>query len=125
MSKLIVGPEVALQFFEMANPTWEQFEANKLGELVVAGYTFRMRVGLHLQRPVQAIIGASQFIKIRSAGNCEGMRLKVLDPDDPSVCLYSGYWHPYGSLPQKPKASKYDSLIMDWAPYVNRITRKR
>ncbi len=137
MVKLITGPEVAFQIFEVVQPTWEMFEAKQRGELVIGGYTFAMRVGLHLKRPTQAIMAAGQFVRMRSAGNATGRDLKVLDPAMPGNCLYGGSslnaladknygcWHPNGALPYKPEPEKHDTIIFDAARFFNNLEKFR
>ena len=138
IQKLITGFEVALQFFEAVDPTWEMFEAQKDGNLRIGGYIFSMRVGLHLKRPTQAIMGAGQFIKMRSAGNATGRTLKVLDPTMPDRCIYGRgmglgelinpkdcCWHPDGYLPTKPKLEKRDTTIFDASRFFNNLEKFR
>lgn len=137
MTKLIIGPEVALQFFEAIQPTWEMFEKQHSGDLKIGGYIFSMRVGLHLQRPTQAVMAAGQFIKMRSAGNATGRKLKVLDPNMPNRALYKmgslgdltpgetkGCWHPDGCLP-KIMPEKHDTIIFDAARFFNNLEKWR
>lgn len=49
---------------------------------------FRMRVGLHLGRPTQAIIAEGVFVRMRAAPEYADFELKVLDANNPDVCLY-------------------------------------
>lgn len=96
---------------------WDAFEATPDGRLLVMDraqtilpeeedvdhrpWVFEMRVGLHLDRPTQAIMSCGHFIKLRRDNRWEQYRsfLGVLDPEHPNHCLYTaaGYninWNP-------------------------------
>jgi hypothetical protein len=86
------------------NTTWEAFEAMPDGRLLLQDHAqtllkgeepvnqllwvFEMRVGLHFERPVQAIMSCGHFIRMRSADVWAGWPLKKLDPEQPDSCLY-------------------------------------
>jgi hypothetical protein len=93
------------QLIRIAEGTaWEAFEAMPDGRLLLQDHAqtllkgeepvnqllwvFEMRVGLHFERPVQAIMSCGHFIRMRSADNWTGYSLKKLVPEQPDICLY-------------------------------------
>lgn len=81
---------------------WEHFEANDLGQIEVGGKLFCMRIGIHMNRPVQAIICDGQFVRMRSADFYGNKILLKIDPERLSESLYieattQGWpkWRPY------------------------------
>ncbi len=91
--------------------TWEDFEAMPDGRLVLQDHAqtllrgeepispllwvFEMRVGLHFERPMQAIMSCGHFIRMRSTNeNWKSYPLKKLDPARPVDCLYHNS-HPF------------------------------
>jgi hypothetical protein len=86
------------------NTTWEAFEAMPDGRLLLQDHAqtllkgeepvnqllwvFEMRVGLHFERAMQAIMSCGHFIRMRSADNWTGYSLKKLVPEQPDSCLY-------------------------------------
>ncbi|RPI87191.1 MAG: hypothetical protein EHM40_23140 [Chloroflexi bacterium] len=74
--------------------TFADFEQASRGEIDLhTGLTFRrtkfkMRVGIHLGRPTQAILAEGQFVRMRSAPEYADYELKVLDAKNPDSCLY-------------------------------------
>jgi hypothetical protein len=74
--------------------TFADFEKATKGEMDLhTGLTFRrtrfkMRVGLHLNRPTQAIIAEGQFVRMRAAPEYADYELRVLDAQKPDSCLY-------------------------------------
>ena len=81
--------------------TWAHFESNNRGEIPLRLKGFRetilirMRVGLHMGKPMQALIADDQFIKMRSVPEYEGYSLNKLEPEWPDKCLYikdKGIW---------------------------------
>lgn len=73
--------------------TFIDFEQITKGEMQLhaGGFgrtTFKMRVGLHLGRPTQAIIAQGCFVRMRAATEYADYELKVLDANNPDVCLY-------------------------------------
>ena len=70
------------------------FEETTKGEILLnTGLTFRrtkfkMRIGLHLNRPTQAIIAEGHFVRMRAAPEYADYELKVLDANNPDNCLY-------------------------------------
>jgi len=67
---------------------WEHFEADPMGQIQVKGKLFCMRVGLHMDRPVQAIICDGQFVRIRSAEYYQDKKLHKLDPERLAESVY-------------------------------------
>ncbi|RPI87192.1 MAG: hypothetical protein EHM40_23145 [Chloroflexi bacterium] len=67
---------------------WEHFEADPLGQIQVDGKLFCMRVGLHMDRPVQAIVCDGQFVRIRSAEFYQDKQLLKIDPERLAESLY-------------------------------------
>ena len=67
---------------------WEHFEADHLGQIQVGNKLFCMRVGIHMSRPVQAIVCEGQFVRMRSAEFYEDRRLHKIDPERLAECLY-------------------------------------
>jgi len=103
------------QLMRIADGTpWERFEAMTDGRLLLKDcaqtmlseeedvnpllWVFEMRVGLHFERPMQAIMSCGHFIRMRSTVQWMGCLLAKLDPENPSGCLYvtgTGYsWLP-------------------------------
>ena len=74
--------------------SFANFESDAKGELLLnTGLTFKrtkfkMRIGLHLNRPTQAIIAEGHFIRMRAAPEYADYELKVLDANHPDNCLY-------------------------------------
>lgn len=73
--------------------TWEHFEANECGEIKIKDpmwgeNTFKMRIGLHMGRPTQAIMAIGSFVKLRAAPKYGQYVLAKLDPQYPDDCLY-------------------------------------
>jgi hypothetical protein len=100
----------------LGETTFSKFEENPKGELKIhTGLNFRatkfkMRVGLHLGRPTQAIIAEGQFVKMRAAPEYADYELRVLDANNPDACLYEQLiaevgptkrWNPIRSLGSK------------------------
>jgi len=76
---------------------WEHFEADPLGQIQVGNKLFCMRIGIHMNRPVQAIIADGQFVRMRSAEFYDDKKLHKIDPDRLAECLYmdaqqQAYW---------------------------------
>ena len=67
---------------------WEHFEADPLGQIQVGNKLFCMRVGIHMSRPVQAIVCEGQFVRMRSAEFYEDRKLHKIDPERLAECLY-------------------------------------
>lgn len=104
--------------------TWDYFETTQNGDNVVGGVVFNLRVGLHMKRPIKAILAMGCFIKIKPFGVRDAYdrdHLKDIDPKRPDLCLYNNgrFWHPEGTT-QKP--TPYDWSILDAAVTVNQIT---
>jgi len=83
----------------ISNLTWEDFEKTDWGELTI-GYVpphqkepifikFCMRVGLHMNRPFQAVIAVSQYVRLRAAPQYTGYKLHRLNASHPSGCWYT------------------------------------
>lgn len=74
--------------------TWAHFESNNRGEIPLRLKGFRetilirMRVGLHMGKPMQALIADDQFIRMRSVPEYESYSLNKLEPEWPDKCLY-------------------------------------
>jgi hypothetical protein len=121
--------------------TWEDFEAMPDGRLILQDHAqtllqseepvspllwiFEMRIGLHFERPMQAIMSCGHFIRMRSADISWGVaNLGKLDPARPDNCLYdqpgsfaqtgsfSRGWRPY--MPQT--ASNIQSSVLVGVP---------
>jgi hypothetical protein len=104
---------------------WETFEEIDNGHLVLVDpdhkimmdgefddcrYSFYLRVGLYMNRPVQAIISCGSFIRIRSGKKWEKFALHKIEPIHPETSLYprSKYYDSY--VPQ------YAASMKDWDP---------
>lgn len=84
--------------------SWDHFEYTDRGEIHTRGYTFYMRIGLFLGRPVQAIIFRGHIIRTKSAQHYvdNGYVLQKLDLKNPNFNLYPrgrtqydrGLWEP-------------------------------
>jgi hypothetical protein len=81
--------------------TWEAFETIPDGHLRLAGNEvepycadFYMRVGLHLERPVQAIVSCGKFIRLRRDERWTMHFLNKIDPTDPYSSLYIDFDNP-------------------------------
>ncbi|RPI87193.1 MAG: hypothetical protein EHM40_23150 [Chloroflexi bacterium] len=83
----------------ISHVTWDDFERTDLGEFTV-GYVppremepvfikFCMRVGLHMNRPFQAVIADNQFVRLRAAPEYNNHNLKRLVAAHPAACLYT------------------------------------
>lgn len=91
--------------------TWEDFEGLDMGEIRVTsrkllmlrgrGTLFKMRVGLYMGRPMQAIIAEGQFVRMRPATQYEGFELKRLDCTEPDECVYEGLIQDPADSPRK------------------------
>jgi hypothetical protein len=91
--------------------TWAHFESTIRGEIPLHFKGFRerilikMRVGLHMGKPMQALIADDQFIRMRAAPEYADCKLTKLDPLFPDKCLYIDnrvftskghkFWKPY------------------------------
>jgi hypothetical protein len=108
--------------------TWEDFEAMPDGRLILQDHAqtllqseepvspllwiFEMRIGLHFERPMQAIMSCGHFIRMRSADISWGVEsLRKLDPARPNDCLYTQM----GPLNVGP-------LNWGWRPYMSQAT---
>jgi hypothetical protein len=73
-------------------------------------WLFEMRVGLHLDRPTQAIMSCGHFVRIRRDERWGPYHtyLQVLDPAFPNRCLYTAYGNP----------AIYGNPAMFWHPQI-------
>src|SRR5688572_21816617 len=106
MKKILTGKDCVLDFFEVYNPSWEMFEAEKQGNYVLAGIRYSMRFGLYMGSMFQAIMGGDRFVRMRKAPKylydhpdyvIKKQDLVQLDPDLPDNALYGNSvktWHP-------------------------------
>lgn len=85
---------------------WEHFEADPLGQIQVGNKLFCMRVGIHMDRPVQAIIADGQFVRMRSADFYKDKQLQKIDPERLAECLYVE--GPASNIPMWPR----------WRPFI-------
>jgi hypothetical protein len=90
--------------------SWDHFENTHRGEIHTRGYTFYMRVGLFLGRPVQAIIFRGHIIRTKSAQHYidDKCVLTKLNPNCPNDNLYPNDWK------QSPKSPKHFTAL--WKP---------
>lgn len=142
--KLRKAEEVALAYFELHNPPWEQFEGVRTGDLLFGGIRFSMRVGNYMKRPMQAIIAINKFVRIRPLPPHVDKLfvLQVLDSAFPDSAWYNihgvgcnynkrglGTWHPTGkTFPERAEdheVRQFDTSIMDAAPYYNNLGKRR
>ena len=112
------------QLIRIAEDTpWEAFEAMSDGRLLLRDraqtmlkdeepvnpllWVFEMRVGLHFERHMQAIMSCGHFIRMRNwDGSYKNGSLSKLDPAKPDSCLYKpsnqisgpGTWRPWPDL---------------------------
>lgn len=94
-------PQLSREFVESVaryamDHTFKIFEASPRGEIEFPGNgKFFMRVGLHMNRATQAVMGAGKFIKMRDAAEWKDWDLHTLNPQNPESCIYSnGSWRP-------------------------------
>lgn len=138
MSALITeGPEFVKYLDDLLGAvSYPSFETVKSGNISVGGILFQMRLGLHLKRPIQAIMACNQFIRMRRITNIGLSEHEVvsqikqdLDATNPDNCWFpyqralnpSRSWHPcWVDKPQQ-----QDSIILDNAALINHITRRR
>jgi len=74
---------------EMINDLrWEHFESEMWGQIQISKIIFAMRVGLHMDRPTQAVMAEGQFVRMRSADYWKDFMLTKLDPDRLYESLY-------------------------------------
>lgn len=102
-----LGLEELQKWFDGLHYSWELFESVETGQILpgvcsiencphcsVSGQAppmLRMRVGLHMGRPTQAIMAEGHFLRIRAARPEFAVAyLKKLDPQYPDTCLYLG-----------------------------------
>lgn len=91
-----VTSHVAINNIWESDHLWHLFETEIDGEAQVDEDLYWMRVGLHLNRPMQAIMTMGKFLKMKPASKWENgsWRLKVLDPKrGPDNCMYEYYDH--------------------------------
>ena len=110
---------------------WDEFSKVNNGTIELEGIPFKLRVGLHLKRPMRAIIAMGQFVRVKAASEFIGYQLKKLTPEAPDTCMYTDVntstmmtscWSP-GGLVEAPtqEPTLYDSLILDYAVQVNQM----
>jgi len=116
--------EIERAMHHQKDMTWAHFESTARGEIPLHFKGFRerilirMRVGLHMGKPMQALIADDKFIRMRAAPEYENYKLLKLDPLFPDKCLYSDnrvwvskghkFWKPY--------------LKSDWSIYGSMVT---
>ena len=93
--KIETGPTVMLDYLErvLGSTSFEDFEKVFSGELTIGGVKFFMRVGLYMNRPVQAIMALGIYVKLRpynpyNIANDSLEELYPLDPLNPSKNMY-------------------------------------
>jgi hypothetical protein len=107
MKIITKGPEFTKRLNKVLDDngiSWEHFESDFCGNLIVAGIQFHMRVGLFLKQPQQAIMCWGQFVKFRPYRDDQmavwaAKQLYPLNPKNPDRGLYpwpNYYWHPNG-----------------------------
>ena len=100
---MVASPVVNMTIDELerliSNLTWEDFEKTDRGEFTV-GYVppnqsepifikFYMRIGLHMNRPFQAVLADNQYVRLRAVPEYANHKLERLDAARPTTCLYS------------------------------------
>jgi hypothetical protein len=78
---------------------WDDFQAIPDGNIHywnerTGTVCFYYRVGLHMKRPMEAIMAKGQFIRFRPAPDLANFHLERLDPDNVNNCLYDHRWQP-------------------------------
>lgn len=74
---------------KVKNLDWLGFESKDDGEIEIDDQLYWMRVGLHFQRPMQAIMTWGKFVKMRAAPVWDGWPLLILNPNrGPDNCFY-------------------------------------
>ena len=90
----------------LSKHTYDEFEKQPSGDLLIGGVLFSMRVGLFMGRPMQAIQADGQFVRMRPAPKrlipFTKFEFKVLDCKDRDACLYG-----LGSKPNWPPRAGY------------------
>lgn len=84
--------------------SWDEFRQTDEGNIWVHAPTlfdetlvkFSYRVGLHLKRPMEAIMAQGLFIRMRGTKDYDAFELSRLDPENPDTCYYSNqpYYNP-------------------------------
>lgn len=115
----------------IAHVPWEDFSKINNGTIRVENIDFKLRVGLHMKRPMRAIIAIGQFVRVKAAPEFAEYPLKLLTPDAPDTCLYLTHerhrlfycWSPGGVVeePDTEPPNLYDSLILDYAAQVHQM----
>ena len=96
------------------NVDWEQFREPNDGNLHVWDgqqlIRFAYRIGLHLKRPMQAVMAKGHFIKMVAVPEFEPYYLARLDPENVDATLYKGpninLYLPYLNKEWMPKTLK-------------------
>ncbi len=124
-SELLIGPGVTLEYCQMLaeEVPFERFEETFSGDIGIGDTIFKMRIGLHMQRPMQAIIAHRQFIKMRPETRFNERRLLTLDALSPDTCLYNKSWSP-DPLYTQGQMNERDTIIFDYAPTVNALLER-
>ena len=124
------GPEVVEYLQKMLGAfPWPAFEAIQTGNMSIEGVDYKLRLGLHMKQPRQAIVALGYFVKMKPAPDpIKANIVTDLDPNDPDKCLFNDgrWWHPNWSrhYGEKPDA-KPDWIILNNAHIFNSIGRKK
>jgi len=94
VTKLIIDPSEMGDYLSevLGDAPWTHFEQFIIGIAVFGGIEFKMRIGLHMKRPTQAVMALGQFVKLRRANEYGRFKLKNLTPEAPDTCVYFHGW---------------------------------
>ena len=73
---------------QISHLDWVAFEITEQGDLTLGGITYRMRIGLYLNKPIQAIMVHDQFVRIKELPANHNYMLDKLEPSKAVSCLY-------------------------------------
>jgi hypothetical protein len=134
MSQLITDPAEFNDWLReiSSHVPWDAFSVRNNGTIELQGIPFKLRVGLHMKRPMRAIIAVNQFIRVKAAPEFKDYQLKKLTPEAPDTCMYTDLstsrigvfacWSPGGLVEAPEERSEFqDSLILDYASTVNKM----
>jgi len=101
-----MSEEVAALEKALGERSFPDFEQAPKGQIDIHAGSFKrtkfkMRIGLHLQRPTQAIIADGHFVRMRAAPEYVDYELKVLDANNPDNCPYEQLVAEVGSFTGK------------------------
>lgn len=123
--------EIEIEMRREKGMSWAHFESTNRGEIPLRSKGFRetilirMRVGLHMGKPMQALIADNQFIRMRSAPEFEGCSLNKLEPEWPDKCLYEASGLDYLTSDKNVKIWKPMKLFPDFEAVVSSTLKNR